>query len=63
MLRGFLLVQFVFDVLLDEVRVGADDAAAVDEHGGRAVDLQRQAVGATGVDCGGGFGAGQAGLE
>jgi hypothetical protein len=35
-LRGFLLLQFILDVLLDEVGVGADNAAAVDEDGGRA---------------------------
>jgi hypothetical protein len=30
-LCGFLLGEFVVDVLLDPVGVGADDAAAVDE--------------------------------
>ena len=61
--RGFLLLQLILDVLLDEVRVRSNDAATVDEDCGRAGNLERQAVCVAGVDCGGGFRAGQAGLE
>src|ERR1700693_709976 len=38
--RGFLLLQFILDVLLDQVGVGAYNAAAIDEDGGGAGDLE-----------------------
>src|ERR1700730_5440096 len=57
MLRGFLLIQFVFYVLFDEVAVGAEDAAAVDEDRGGGGGVVGQAV------CVAGFGAGETGLE
>src|SRR6202045_5421087 len=63
MLRGFLLIQFVFYVLCDDVGVGTDDAPAVDEDRGGAGDLEGQAVCVAGFDGGGGFGAGETGLE
>ena len=45
------------------MRIGTDNAAAVDEDRGGAGDLERLAVCAASLDCGGGFGAGHAGLE
>ena len=57
------LGEFVVDVLLDSVGVRADDAAAIDEDGWRAADLQEIAVGDAGCDFGGGLGSGEAGFE
>ena len=62
-LGGFLLGQFVVDILLNGVGVGTDDAAAIDEDRGGAVDFQEIAVGETGIDGLGGFRAAQARLE
>ena len=47
---SFQLGDFVVDVLLDGVGVGSDDAAAVDEDRGRAVNLELVAIGDAGVD-------------
>ena len=55
--------EFVVDVLLDAVGVGADDAAAVDEEGWGAADLEKVAVGDAGIHFGGGLGGGEAGFE
>src|SRR5260370_42108629 len=54
---------FVLDVLLDEVWIGADDSAAIHENCGGAADFELLAVRAAGIHSGGGFRAGQAGLQ
>src|SRR5258707_10992058 len=54
---------FVLDVLLDQVRIGADDSAAIHEDCGGAADFELLAVRAAGIHSGGGLRAGQAGLE
>lgn len=69
MLRAGLLFggpevgDFVVDVLLEGVGIGTDDAAAVDEDGGGAVNLEEFSVILVGVDLGSDLWAGQAGLE
>jgi hypothetical protein len=60
---GFLLGEFVVDILLDAVGVGADDATAVDEEGWGASDFEEVTVGEAGVNFGGGLGRGETGLE
>jgi len=45
------------------VRVGADDAAAIDEEGWSAADFEEIAVGEAGVHLSGGLGRGEAGFE
>src|SRR5260370_38791185 len=55
--------EFVVNVLLEEVCIGAHDAAAILEHRWRAVFVELLAICAAGVHGGGGFGAGHATLE
>ncbi len=50
--------QFVFDILLYEVWIGSDNPTAIDEDRRRAGDLHSQAIGAAGVNGGGGLRAG-----
>ena len=47
--------EFVVDILLKNMRVGAVDAPPVDEDGRRAADLEFLSVRDTGVDFGGGL--------
>src|SRR2546430_7328076 len=44
------LGEFVVDVLLEQMRIGADHAPAIHKHRGRAVHIQELAVRAAGVD-------------
>jgi len=62
-LGGFLLGEFVVDVLLEDMRVCAIDAPAIDEEGRRAADIEFLAVGNTGVHFGGGLRAAHTGFE
>src|SRR5580704_11803802 len=54
---GLQLSDFVVEVLLEGVGVGADYAAAVYENGGCAVDFELGAVGQAGVHLTGGLGS------
>src|SRR5260370_20418702 len=55
--------EFVVDVLLEEVCIGAHDAAAIHEHRWRAVYVELLAICAAGVHGGPRFGACHATLE
>ena len=54
---------FVLDVLLEGVGVGTDQAAAIDEEGRGASNVEELAIGDAGIDGGGGLRAAEASLE